>query len=301
MMDDRSASPTDNELSTEVKQYALTRAIHLVGVASAERLAAAPPGFRPGDLLPGARAVVVLGIGLPRGLSQFWKSSAWSYHYYGYQLPNKRLGQAAYDVTLWLEGRGHTSFPIVPTTYMKDCDVLDPVGEFSHRHAAMAAGLGVIGYHNLLMTPRFGPRNRFVSVLTRAPLAADPMYSGPELCDRCECCIRVCPTGALDTTQPRSVEIDGVRSEYAGLDKLACSSSLCGYSRESGGVLDVPAMRLSRRWTRWDLLWSRLRYQLRGPLRAKVQEEYQQVVDWGDFCGKCMHVCPVPRPVGKKQ
>jgi epoxyqueuosine reductase len=294
-MDDRSASPADRELTSEAKQYTLTRGIHLVGVASAERLASAPPGFRPTDLLPGARAVVVLGIGLPSGLSEFWSASVWSYHYYGYQLPNKRLGQAAYDVALWLEGHGHAAFPIVPTTYMKDCNVLDPVGEFSHRHAAMAAGLGVIGYNNLLLTPRFGPRNRFVSVLTRAPLSADPMYDGPELCDRCERCIDVCPTGAFDTVHPRSVEIDGVSCEYAGLDKLACSSSLCGYSRESGGVLDVPAMRRSRRWTGWDFLWSRLRYRLRGPLRAKVQEEYQHVVDWGDFCGKCMHVCSAPR------
>ena len=39
-------------------------------------------------------------------------------------------------------------------------------GPFSHRHAATRAGLGEFGYNNIVLTPQFGPRQRFNSIIT---------------------------------------------------------------------------------------------------------------------------------------
>jgi len=40
------------------------------------------------------------------------------------------------------------------------------VADVSLRHAALAAGLGVFGRHNLIIHPRLGPRVLFMAVLT---------------------------------------------------------------------------------------------------------------------------------------
>ena len=51
----------DNELTQEVKEFALKEiGADLVGIADVERFAGAPPGHRPGELLPGARSVIVM-------------------------------------------------------------------------------------------------------------------------------------------------------------------------------------------------------------------------------------------------
>lgn len=66
-------------------------------------------------------------------------------------------------------------------------------GPFSHRHAATRAGLGEFGYNNVVLTPQFGPRQRFNSIITDAPLVADPLISKP-IClrDTCRLCLRAC-------------------------------------------------------------------------------------------------------------
>jgi epoxyqueuosine reductase QueG len=49
----------------------------------------------------------------------------------------------------------------------------------------------------MLLTPRFGPRVRFTSVLTTAPLPPDPVLA-KELCTRCMRCARSCPARAIE-------------------------------------------------------------------------------------------------------
>jgi len=282
----------------ELKESALKFGAHLVGVTSVDRIAGAPVGFRATDIMPDAKSVVVMGVGLPQGLSDYWKASVWAYLYYGYALPNKKLGHAAFNLAAWLQHSGHKSFPVVPTTFMKDCDVEDPRGEFSHKHAAFAAGLGQFGFSTLFMTPEFGAHNRFVSVLTSAELEPDPLYQGLDLCDRCEKCVKNCPPGALLKEKKEIFSIAGKSVEYAGIDKMACSTALVGLFKEAGGVLDVPVKKKKRLWNKWDFALAKARYFLKDPVRATVQAEYQHVIDWGDFCGLCLHVCD--RPLKKK-
>jgi len=66
-------------------------------------------------------------------------------------------------------------------------------GPFSHRHAATRAGLGEFGYNNIVLTPQFGPRQRFNSIITEAELEPDPLIEAP-IClrDECRLCIKAC-------------------------------------------------------------------------------------------------------------
>ncbi|MCA1917516.1 4Fe-4S double cluster binding domain-containing protein [Methanospirillum hungatei] len=66
---------------------------------------------------------------------------------------------------------------------------------FSHKLAARKAGFGWIGKSCMLITPEHGPRVRWGSVLTEAPLPAvsDPM---DERCGSCQACVDICPVKA---------------------------------------------------------------------------------------------------------
>ncbi|MCL5027139.1 MAG: hypothetical protein M1531_11720 [Chloroflexi bacterium] len=87
------------------------------------------------------------------------------------------------------------------------------LGAFSHRHAATRAGLGEFGYSSVVLTPEFGPRQRFNSIITEAELVPDPLITEP-IClrDNCLLCLKACPMFALtmrddpDVKDYRSVE-----------------------------------------------------------------------------------------------
>ncbi|HUW63516.1 MAG TPA: hypothetical protein VMW83_02285 [Spirochaetia bacterium] len=68
------------------------------------------------------------------------------------------------------------------------------MGDLSHKHAARAAGLGVLGRNSLLITPQYGNRVDLVSVITDLDLEPDSL-------PHCRLCLDACPAGALKGNQ----------------------------------------------------------------------------------------------------
>ena len=54
-------------LKQELQELALANGMKYFGVASVDRFANMPEGHRPGDLLPGAKSVLVMGMVIPDG------------------------------------------------------------------------------------------------------------------------------------------------------------------------------------------------------------------------------------------
>ncbi|MGQ9469601.1 MAG: 4Fe-4S double cluster binding domain-containing protein [Nitrososphaerales archaeon] len=80
------------------------------------------------------------------------------------------------------------------------------IGVVSHKLKANLAGLGWIGKSCLLITPNYGPRVRFATILTDAPLKVGSPIDGK--CNDCRACIDICPvkafTGAsFNPSEPR--------------------------------------------------------------------------------------------------
>jgi epoxyqueuosine reductase len=75
----------------------------------------------------------------------------------------------------------------------------DPDGRAMYIHFAVEAGLGQLGLNGQLLTPFAGSRCRITIITTDAPLILDaPVDFGvPAVCDRCQACVRRCPTGAI--------------------------------------------------------------------------------------------------------
>jgi len=127
-----------------------------------------------------------------------------NYWYYVYQIVNPRLDSISLMLAQSLDKAGFQAF-VVPSSQTVDRTKL--TGVFSHKLAAHLAGLGWIGKSALLITPEHGPRVRWGTVLTDAPLETGiPM---DEMCRDCCTCVKGCPahafTGeAFDNPRPRS-------------------------------------------------------------------------------------------------
>ncbi|MBP2628422.1 MAG: hypothetical protein H6Q68_3133 [Firmicutes bacterium] len=70
------------------------------------------------------------------------------------------------------------------------------LGDFSQRHAAVAAGMGTIGRHNLVIHPRFGTRIGLTALITDLEIEPDAKIE-QDLCTHCDLCVNNCPGGAL--------------------------------------------------------------------------------------------------------
>jgi epoxyqueuosine reductase len=285
------------QLKVKVKQKGKEIGMDLVGITDLSRLKNTPKRFRATDYLPTAQAVIVIGVHIPEGSVENWSKTPSSYQYYGYALPNKELGRASFYISKLVENTGYRCFPIVPTGHSKDWDHKAQMGEFSHRHAAVAAGFGEIGFNRLVITPQFGNRIRFCSIITEAPLPPDPMYDGPPLCDRCMKCIKACPGGCLDENRLLTCTIGDKTYEYAMLYQFKCFYHLLGLGRGTGAGLDIPISRKSGELSQLGFLKRYIKAALTRFQKFIYIREQQSAVDWFEFCGRCLHVCD--RPVGR--
>lgn len=170
-----------------------------------------PVPFHPESIFPKARTVIV--IGLPVHLPVLESAPSIWYHE-EYKVINALLDQYTWRIASALNDQGYSSVSI-PRDGYGSIQVLqkNPVAFFSHRHAAVLAGLGTFGRNNMVLTRKWGPRVRFGTVLTTGVTESDPLVSD-EICIRCNACVKSCPVHALsDDDYPDSLT-----------DKAACTN-----------------------------------------------------------------------------
>ena len=165
------------------------------------------------------RAVSV-GIALPAAIvdllpQRHERAAAMDYRHHGYDVINQRLDLLASELAGLVQAAGHRARP-VPASRRVDDERL--CGVFSHKLAAHLAGLGWIGRSCLLVTPERGPRVRWATVLTDAPLTptGQPMASA---CGECRDCVDICPVQAFTG---RAFQADAPRE--ARYDARACAN-----------------------------------------------------------------------------
>ena len=132
-----------------------------------------------------------------------------SYKHHGYDVINQRLDLIVSRLSSELVRRGYRALPVPASKIVNDADLL---AVFSNKMAAHLAGLGWIGKSCLLVTPERGPRVRWASVLTDAPLVPTG-ESMAEQCGDCQQCVKVCPVQAFTgrpfrASEPREARFD---------------------------------------------------------------------------------------------
>ena len=206
---------------------------------------AVPKGHHPRIFLPEAKSVISIAMPIlplvldaPAVLADVEMEMIPPHVKYPYfEMFYNRVGHVVHDYMLefigqvvgqYLLGHGHQAM-IFPTTGLhprvddlSDIEIWEgpprgaaqefspfryTFGPFSHRHAATRAGLGEFGYNNVVLTPQFGPRQRFNSIITDAELVPDPLIAEP-IClrDKCKLCLEACIMACITLRDDLSVE-----------------------------------------------------------------------------------------------
>ena len=221
----------DRIMTEKIKSCVIQNGMDLVGFAPVSRWANAPFLLSPMAIMDGSKSVIVMGI----YITDTWLEMGGepTPHHVGpggWMDQNSLLDRTGYKVVRLLEEYGYKAIGIASSNiwrYRKYEGVnswFTP--DLSHIHASTAAGLAQIGWSGLAITPEYGPRVRYISVITEAELAPTPLYSGPELCDMCGDCIKNCPTEALHRDfdgPPRVVQIEDKTFKYANKNIWRCA------------------------------------------------------------------------------
>ena len=175
----------------------VSRGVDYFGVAN---LATAAAFLREqsGGLLPELPMAISIGIVLPDPVVDMLphrekNAVKVSYRTHAYDVVNRRLDLVASEIASMVQSMGYQAFPVASSERVDDKRIS---AIFSHKIAANLSGLGWIGKSCLLVTPEHGPRVRWASILTDAPLLA----TGKPLADRCtDCtdCVDICPVKAF--------------------------------------------------------------------------------------------------------
>jgi epoxyqueuosine reductase QueG len=120
-----------------------------------------------------------------------------------------------YKVARLLERDFGARTSTVPVSYPLDMGAKNKgaVGDVSLRHAAVGAGLGAFGQHNLVVHPRFGSRVIFTGVITDLALPSDPPVD-ENPCTRCGACLEGCKAGALEEGKTEIMKCIGHSQPY---------------------------------------------------------------------------------------
>ncbi|WP_094604011.1 Epoxyqueuosine reductase [Sporomusa silvacetica DSM 10669] len=142
-------------------------------------------------------------------------------------------------------------------------------GQLSLRHAAVSAGLGTFGRHNIVVHPQFGTRVCFTAVLTDLELKTTNSTL-EDICVNCNQCVTNCPANALD--QPGQTDVLRCLQKSQPYGIVASAGFWVKFVNSSADEQNV---------------------MLRSEFYAKMYQS--QFIGFQYYCFNCMKTCPVGR------
>jgi len=293
---DKATHHSPEDLTRAVKEKALALGAHLVGIAPLERMDGAPPELSPRRLFPEAKFLISMAYRINRGIQQLHLrgTSPMPFSRFAGLQPKVRLDEMALDLANFLEDMGYISLPIPANQYFKQ---ETGMGEVSHKHAAMAAGLGRLGRGGFLVTPQYGGAVQLITVLTTAPLLPDPMLQ-EDLCLGCpQPCVSICPVKAIPRDRDRVMVMDGKEYRYGWLSYLRCQWGCGGMIMGDRfyALSDLPMPVIEEED---DAQKVRVEFLLAGEKRFPWDRAYRGAFTY-NACSKCYVVCH-PEKLKKK-
>jgi len=299
--------------TTDLKSLAKSHGADVIGVTSRAMLADGPPSADPRYLLPSANSVISFAVSLDMDNAlDFISKREWRAHCHDRKEIAQRLYRIGDALVEKLRSEGHKAVNVdLNNNYRPEANAADVTEmtafhpEFSHRYAALAAGIGRLGWSGNLLTKEYGALVELGSVLTSATLAADaPISDEDHPCDQCKMCSLVCPVQMMHPRVSKQVTVGGITETIAQKQPNTCCWIGCtGYQ----------GLSTSGTWSNWspyrlahalpeekqeiDALCISLQKadpQMQDP--ASSFKNYRQAVfdpDWFYYtvCGFCRTVC----------
>lgn len=230
-----------------VKRKALEYGADAVGIGNIERWRGAPLQMDPLQIMPECKSIIGMVFRVERGSLRGVEEGTYfsNYSSMGYGgITYLYMPMTVINLSKSIEDQGYEA---IPMGHQSDWRGIDAVGyarpEYSRptrpgqaqpdimihlRIAAYLCGLGEIGFSKMFLSPQFGPRNRVGVVLTDLALEPDPIYEGPQLCNRCMACVKACPGQCFPTDKTVKVNLAGHDVEWSDIDCDKCDYTFGG-------------------------------------------------------------------------
>ncbi|MFP4141691.1 MAG: hypothetical protein ACLFVH_14855 [Phycisphaerae bacterium] len=227
--------------SEYLKKQAHALGADMVGIGSIDRWEGAPIQMDPRQIMPECRSVIGMAFRVMRGSLRGVEEGTFfsNYSAMGYGgITYLYMPMTVINLCRIIEDDG---FEAIPIGHQSDWRHIGGEGELRPwmsrpvgpgkaapdvmlhlRIAAYLCGLGEIGWSKMLLTPKYGPRNRLGVILTEAKLDPDPIYDGPPLCNHCMACVEACPGGAIPRDRSVKVTVAGRELVWADVDMPRC-------------------------------------------------------------------------------
>lgn len=184
-------------MKEEIKEIFINFGAEVCGIANVDLFSDAPKGFRPTDIYPDCKSVIVFAKKIPKGLA--YVSSRIIYQHFNSISPVE-LDIIAYLASNEIEETYHgIAVPIPsdgPYDYW-DAQNMEGRGIISMKHAAVLAGIGSLGKSTLLLNSQYGNMLNIGAVLTNLNLPSDT--PAENICiEGCSLCIDNCPVNAIN-------------------------------------------------------------------------------------------------------
>ena len=248
-----------------IKDAAIAAGADMCGISPMSRFSGAPDEMNPQFLFPEAKSCIGFVFRIPRGVQRGIEEGTQFFQYpsMAYGGINEIFAPAVlYQVGKVIEDEGYEAFVYrntgargvvsdmdgsygntispeeeieeEPTAHHRSVQFTRPTREgnvapdlqFQFRIAAVACGLGEIGWSKMLLTPEFGPLQRVAFIFTDAEFDEyDEMYNKEPLCRKCGACVRECPGGCIPeigSEKKITVNLDGIILEWGDIDMWRC-------------------------------------------------------------------------------
>lgn len=297
--------------TTDLKSLAKSLGADLIGVTSRAILADGPPSADPRYLLPSANSVISFVVSLNMdNVRDFISKKEWRAHCDD----RKRVAQKLYRIgdalVEKLRFEGHEAVNVdLNGNYRPEENAADVTEmtefhpDFSHRYAALAAGVGRLGWSGNLLTRKYGSLVELGSILTSATLAVDsPIPDEDHPCDKCKVCSLVCPVQMINPKISEQITVAGITETIARKQPNTCCWIGCtGYHglATSGTWSNWSPYRLGRPLPEDKQKLDELCISLQKSdpqMQAVENSSYRKMVfdpDWFYYtvCGFCRSVC----------
>jgi len=207
-----------------IKDFARLVGAHECGVASIERFAGAPEGFNPKDVFSACKSVVVCIKQMPTGA--ICADNPIPYTHTAYKM-YEEMDRISMDLCRFFQGHGVKAVLVpadVPYLYW-DAERMHGMGILSLKHAAVLAGLGIMGKNTILINEALGNMVYIGAVLVDAEIEPDPVVLDFECPPACTRCLDVCPRHAMDgaTIDQKLCRQESFIKTSRGFDVYSCS------------------------------------------------------------------------------
>lgn len=247
----RSFGQTDlderKKASEAIKKQALAFGADAVGIANIERWKNAPIQMDPKQIMPECKSIIGMVFRVMRGSMRGVEEGTYfsNYSAMGYGgITYLYMPMTVINLAKYIEDRGYEA---VPMGHQSDWRAIDNEGYLRKNYsrpvapgraapdimvqlriAAYLCGLGEIGFSKMFLSPQFGPRNRVGIIMTDVELEPDPIYDGPQLCNKCMACVKACPGGCIPADKTVKQELAGNELEWSDVDMDGCNLSFVG-------------------------------------------------------------------------